>query len=48
MRTRIDIRTQVSSGEWVRPAGWLALPDISTTDKKYDKAPLSYGRLNIK
>lgn len=34
MSTRIDIRTQASTGEWVRPAGWLALPDISTTDKK--------------
>jgi hypothetical protein len=33
MPTRIDIRTQASTGEWVRPAGWLALPDISTTDK---------------
>ena len=34
MPTRIDIKVQASNGNWVRPNGWLALPDISTTDKK--------------
>lgn len=33
MPTRIDIRTEESTGLWVRPAGWLAFPDISATDK---------------
>lgn len=34
MPTRIDIKTEESTGLWVRPAGWLALPDISAIDKK--------------
>lgn len=36
MPTRIDIKTQASTGLWVRPAGWLALPDISTTNGKVE------------
>ena len=36
MPTRIDIKTEESTGLWVRPAGWLALPDISTTNGKVE------------
>lgn len=34
MSTRIDIRTQASTGEWVRPAGWLTMPEITSADTK--------------
>lgn len=36
MPTRIDIKTEESTGLWVRPAGWLPLPDISTTNGKVE------------
>lgn len=35
MSTRIDLKViAATDGNWVRPASWLALPDISATDKK--------------
>jgi hypothetical protein len=34
MPTRIEIRTQATTGEWVRPAGWLPMPEITSADTK--------------